>query len=264
MVGTTEYRHHGLFLVLVFSLLAHSLLVFWLKDEDWFSDNASPSQAHQALSFSIAQPTQTARQLPEALTAQQPSSAIESVAVTTPEPVTELITETQIVAKPPTPEPAVKPQSTETRQQKNITDSDSKSKNNNIKTYKNNNLEKIINADYHSPKANESVNTVNQPGSQSQTEADAKIRYLEMLMQQIEKKKFYPRSARRRHVEGQIIVNLLLNEEGFVQDIKLEKGHKLLKQATRKAILDAQPFAPPPVSIDLTQALRFVIAYELK
>ncbi len=72
--------------------------------------------------------------------------------------------------------------------------------------------------------------------------------YLEMVRVKIEKYKNYPEKAKKRQIEGAVVVGFVIGLDGVVQDEKVVKssGHRILDDAARKAVRDASPFASPP------------------
>jgi len=69
--------------------------------------------------------------------------------------------------------------------------------------------------------------------------------YLNKLMTHIESHKFYPHTARRRGIVGQVEVSLQLSSTGGIKRINCRGKNNLLCEAARKAVFDARPLPLP-------------------
>ena len=76
-----------------------------------------------------------------------------------------------------------------------------------------------------------------------------KEQYLNTIAAHLEKYKFYPRSARRRHIEGDVKVSFDLLEDGNILNLKIFSGHSALQKATSASITSALPMPPRPESL---------------
>lgn len=88
--------------------------------------------------------------------------------------------------------------------------------------------------------------------------------YLATLLAHIEKRKSYPRAARRRGVEGSIKVSFTLGCDGTVSNIRTTGGHKLLKKSASKAVMASLPLPKPPTGINCPMLVNYAMAYKLK
>lgn len=72
--------------------------------------------------------------------------------------------------------------------------------------------------------------------------------YLHELSAWLERHKSYPLPARRRGLEGDVLVSLRLDQAGHVlaSSIIQSSGHRILDEAVLRMIEQAQPFPPPP------------------
>ncbi|MDQ6979042.1 MAG: TonB family protein [Mariprofundaceae bacterium] len=87
--------------------------------------------------------------------------------------------------------------------------------------------------------------------------------YMRRALALIEQQKHYPRSARRRHMEGDVLVELDVDSTGHACNIHLSGAHAALQKATKTAIADAMPLQLPPEKLTLPLHLRFVMQYRL-
>lgn len=88
--------------------------------------------------------------------------------------------------------------------------------------------------------------------------------YLARLLSHIDTHKFYPRSARRRGVIGEVQVSFYLLSDGGIRDLRITGGSKLLRQAAKQAIQNALSMPQPPEKIDLHEPVRFGMVYRLE
>ena len=93
---------------------------------------------------------------------------------------------------------------------------------------------------------------------------DERENYLARLLAHIDSHKFYPRSARRRGVKGDVQVSFYLNRDGTIRDLQVTGGSKLLRQAARKAIQSALSLPQPPEKMGLQEPIRFGMVYRLE
>lgn len=77
--------------------------------------------------------------------------------------------------------------------------------------------------------------------------------YTRQIRHRIAQKKFYPALARRRGFEGQPVVAFVLNKDGSLGHLALDKtsGHKILDQAALKAVKKGAPFPEIPEQLNL-------------
>lgn len=87
--------------------------------------------------------------------------------------------------------------------------------------------------------------------------------YQHELMSHIESFKYYPRSARKRSLEGNVKVSLMLLDDGYYKQLMLDGEHSVLVKATRSAMESAVPFPSPPEDIALPWRLEFTMSYSL-
>jgi len=92
---------------------------------------------------------------------------------------------------------------------------------------------------------------------------DRRLRYIETLLRQIESKKYYPSSARRRGIQGRIEVNFTLYDADDIRHVRLIGDSELLKRVSREALEAALPFAPPPEGVMLPLAVHYLMDYSL-
>ncbi len=72
--------------------------------------------------------------------------------------------------------------------------------------------------------------------------------YFGLVRARIEERKRYPLVARKRGVEGQVLVQFTINPDGSLKGLKILKKspHGILNRAALSAVEDAAPFPKPP------------------
>ena len=88
--------------------------------------------------------------------------------------------------------------------------------------------------------------------------------YFSLLQARIESCKYYPRSARKQGIEGNVDISFRLLKGGEVRDISTSGAHRLLNHAASQAIKKSLPFPAPPDSIVLPKTIHFSMHYDLK
>lgn len=90
--------------------------------------------------------------------------------------------------------------------------------------------------------------------------------YLDSVAAHLDKHKFYPRSARRRHIEGSVQVSFDLLEDGNILNLKIFSGHSALQKATSESITSALPMPPRPESLLAlnTMKIEYSMQFSLK
>ncbi len=91
-----------------------------------------------------------------------------------------------------------------------------------------------------------------------------RMTYQALLMRHIEAHKNYPRVARKRKIEGKIIVSFTLLADGQIKNLRLNGKRSILQKASRNAIQAALPMPRPPSEISLPAEIKFVMNYFLK
>lgn len=89
-------------------------------------------------------------------------------------------------------------------------------------------------------------------------------RYLASLMAHIERHKWYPKSARRRRIEGMVHVDFTLFADGSTSDISVKNASPILLAAARDAVIKAVPMPPPPAMIDCPMKCEFRMLFNLQ
>jgi len=89
-------------------------------------------------------------------------------------------------------------------------------------------------------------------------------RYITEVLNQIEKNKFYPRKARKRNIEGTVMITLAIDNNGQIASMKLSDSHKILRKAAEKAIQKTQPFSKPPPSLVSPKTVSFGMTYRFR
>lgn len=97
-----------------------------------------------------------------------------------------------------------------------------------------------------------------------QLQAQRKRDYLGVLLAHIEKHKFYPRTARRRGLEGDVPIRFMMLSDNNIKILQANGSHAVLQQAAKEAVTSALPFPTPPVDLSLPLMLEFSIRYQLR
>ncbi len=90
--------------------------------------------------------------------------------------------------------------------------------------------------------------------------------YFEMVSIRIESAKKYPEIAKKRQIEGRVIVGFIINKDGRVEQTNILKssGHAFLDQSALNAIKNAVPFPMPPLNLFKEKLkLEISIVFEL-
>ncbi len=114
--------------------------------------------------------------------------------------------------------------------------------------------------------------TKNQPVSASPVIAKADPRlleqtrtsYLSLLMNHIEVYKHYPRVARKRKIQGDILVTFTLLKQGKITNLQVVGSKSILKRASMEAVNNALPLPTPPDELSLPMEIKFKMNYFLK
>ena len=92
----------------------------------------------------------------------------------------------------------------------------------------------------------------------------ARQSYLAKLLAHIESHKHYPRSARRRGIEGEVEVSFQLQNGGVIDKLQVVGKRRILKKATREAVEAALPMPEPPSELDIPLMINFSMVFSLK
>jgi protein TonB len=92
----------------------------------------------------------------------------------------------------------------------------------------------------------------------------ARHEYLLRLMAHIEAFKHYPRTARRRGIEGAVDVRFTLLAGGAVGEVGSDGGHTLLRDAAEAAVRGAAPMPEPPPAVDTPMEIALKMDFSLQ
>jgi protein TonB len=90
--------------------------------------------------------------------------------------------------------------------------------------------------------------------------------YFDMVRQRIERHKNYPLTARKRQVQGKVVLRFTLSDRGDLQNVSVVRSSKSsdLDQAAVEAVRSAAPYPPPPRDLGQQElALEVAIFFEL-
>jgi len=88
--------------------------------------------------------------------------------------------------------------------------------------------------------------------------------YMQQLLAHIENRKYYPRSARIRGIEGSIFVSFELLADGGIKSLQVTGGRSVLENATRQAVQNSVPLPLPPLELSVPRKIEFSIQYLLQ
>ena len=91
-----------------------------------------------------------------------------------------------------------------------------------------------------------------------------KQRYLSKLLTIIEGNKYYPLTARRRGIEGNIHVSFILKNDGYVNGLDASGGPALLRRAAKIAVTKSLPLPTKPDEIDYPMHVSYAMLFKLK
>lgn len=79
----------------------------------------------------------------------------------------------------------------------------------------------------------------------------AEIRYQDQVRAIIDSHRIYPRSARRRHLEGEAVIQIHINRDGQITGTSFVRstGHHVLDQAVLEMVQASDPLPPMPQDI---------------
>ena len=88
-------------------------------------------------------------------------------------------------------------------------------------------------------------------------------RYLAEVMAHIEAHKWYPKSARRRGIQGEVKVSFILMPDGSIKDIEVRDGPGVLVAAAGSAVNKAVPMPTPPTEVHCPLHCEFSMRFAL-
>jgi len=90
-----------------------------------------------------------------------------------------------------------------------------------------------------------------------------KQRYLSRILTIIEGNKYYPLTARRRGIEGNIHVSFMLLEDGYINGLDASGGPLLLRRAAKKAVTKSLPLPTTPNKIEYPMHVSYAMQFQL-
>lgn len=215
------------------SLLLHGLLFFNTGSLAGNSEQVEPKRTATRVSFRSAATAQQASP-PQSLPEQPPEPEVTESSEPPPEPPKP----ENRAEKAREPEPVQKPPEAQTPPP----------------------LETAAEADK-APAANTDVaGSVDDPAVIEQ----ARQEYLRRLMAHIESYKHYPRTARRRGIQGDVSVNFTLHANGQVTGLLVDGEQKPLVVAANDAVEAAVPMPAPPQTLPLPWEVSFTMRFTLR
>lgn len=87
--------------------------------------------------------------------------------------------------------------------------------------------------------------------------------YLQKLLMHIEEYKFYPSSARRRGINGEVTISFSVDAHGKVSGLDIISYSDVLKKAAVESVNSALPLPIPPTTFSLPHDVKFTMLYRL-
>ncbi|MDQ6999907.1 MAG: TonB family protein, partial [Mariprofundus sp.] len=94
--------------------------------------------------------------------------------------------------------------------------------------------------------------------------ARERLKYLAKVIAHIERHKYYPPTARRRGIQGDVHIRFVLLADGTTRQVMVEGASSVLQKAARKAVIRAVPMPRPPTGIHCPMHCEFAMRYALK
>lgn len=94
--------------------------------------------------------------------------------------------------------------------------------------------------------------------------ARERLKYLAKVMAHIERHKYYPPTARRRGIQGDVHIRFVLLADGSTQQVMVDGASSVLQKAAKKAVIRAIPMPRPPTGIHCPMHCEFAMRYALK
>lgn len=90
--------------------------------------------------------------------------------------------------------------------------------------------------------------------------------YHQQLLAHIERHKYYPAQARRKQIEGTVVVAFDMDVNGALRSYSLVRsaGHKILDEAALATIRNASPFPLPPAASMSRATLAFQVPVQFR
>ena len=239
----------GIVIAMVASAIVHVASAY----SYFYLSKAQPAQVQsnnhrqQIISFTVVQPAQT-------------ESLVKPQAIET-QPKNEKVSSQQkppIMAKKDKPKPRLTPVKTDTSKQ-TVKKIEKKPLAPAIKTAK-----QLDNTQTFLPPQTKQHNEIKQLIVETTALKEIEERYITEVLNQIEKNKFYPRKARKRNIEGTVMITLAIDNKGQIASMELSESHKILRKAAKKAIQKAQPFNKPPPSLVSPKTVSFGMTYRFR
>jgi len=103
-----------------------------------------------------------------------------------------------------------------------------------------------------------------QIASKKSREKALRQQYMRSLITIVKSHKTYPYSARRRHIEGLVMVSFTVGYNGLISDLQIKGKTAILNKASMNAIQASLPFPLPPTDVKAPIHSQFMMQYTLK
>ncbi|MBF0263979.1 MAG: energy transducer TonB [Gammaproteobacteria bacterium] len=100
--------------------------------------------------------------------------------------------------------------------------------------------------------------------SDSHNENEILNQYRDKIMAIIEQNKYYPKIARRRHIEGNVKVQFKLLNDGKISQLESSEAQTILLVASKNAVNESLPLPLPPKSLNFPMEISFYMQFQLR
>jgi len=93
---------------------------------------------------------------------------------------------------------------------------------------------------------------------------EKRAQFIKKIKTRINKNKFYPKTAMRRHIQGDIKVKFIVQEDGNVRDIMFLSGKRIFKKAITRSINDSFPIKVDSKLFNFPKEFTITIRFQLR
>ncbi|MBW6520531.1 MAG: TonB family protein [Desulfoarculaceae bacterium] len=102
------------------------------------------------------------------------------------------------------------------------------------------------------------------PSSVAPLDVEARQQYLAELFAHLEAHKYYPAAARRRRLEGKVLVSFTILRDGSIRDLRLTGGQLRLREAAQQSVERSLPLPLPRNEIPTPLSINFQMDFRMR